>query len=96
MQLKGTLGVVLAELDMGGGLGISYLPDDAPAEVRDLVCTVVQAVQSACSAHNFPLPKLVFEPGRSIVGPAGWAIYRVGGLEKRFPAFVPISPWTAE
>lgn len=80
--IKRHTGVVLAELDMGGGLGISYLPDDAPAEVRDLVCTVVQAVQSACSAHNFPLPKLVFEPGRSIVGPAGWAIYRVGARKE--------------
>ena len=47
--IKRHLRVVLAELDMGGK-GISYLPDDAPAEVRDLVCTVVQAVQSACLA----------------------------------------------
>lgn len=71
-------GVLLGELDMGGGLGISYLPQDAPAKVKDLVEITVQSVQIACAASDFPVPKLVFEPGRSIVGPAGWAIYRVG------------------
>lgn len=75
-------GVILDALDLGGGLGIPYLPDDTPAQVKDLVQTVVDAVHNSCQANNFPVPKLIFEPGRSIVGPAGWAIYRVGARKE--------------
>lgn len=81
-DIKKATGVILSELDMGGGLGIKYLPEDNPAQVKDLVQTVVRSVQMACATNNFPVPQLVFEPGRSIVGPPGWVIYRVGARKE--------------
>jgi diaminopimelate decarboxylase len=81
-EIQQHTGIILPELDVGGGLGISYLPDDAPAKVNDLVQAVIEALKAACGNHSFPLPRLVFEPGRSIVGPAGWAIYRVGARKE--------------
>ncbi len=53
-DIKKATGVILSELDMGGGLGIKYLPEDNPAQVKDLVQTVVRSVQMACATNNFP------------------------------------------
>ena len=75
-------GLTLAELDVGGGLGISYLPDDNPAGVSDLVQTVVHTIRTHCATSGLSFPTLVFEPVRSIVGPAGWAVYRVGARKE--------------
>jgi diaminopimelate decarboxylase len=81
-SIREKTGVVISVLDLGGGLGISYLPGDAPAKINDLVQITVQAVHNACNVNNFPVPQLVFEPGRSIVGPAGWTLYRVGARKE--------------
>lgn len=38
--------------------------------------------------HNFPIPEIDIEPGRSIVGPAGYNLYKVGSM-KEIPGLVP-------
>ncbi|MGI6129084.1 MAG: diaminopimelate decarboxylase [bacterium] len=81
-SIRKKTGVALGILDLGGGLGISYLPEDKPAEINDLVQTTIQAVHNACDVNNYPVPQLVFEPGRSIVGPAGWTLYNVGARKE--------------
>jgi diaminopimelate decarboxylase len=40
------------------------------------------ALTSACQRHGLPLPELAVEPGRSIVGPAAVALYRVGAIKE--------------
>lgn len=37
------------------------------------------SVAKACDAHNLPYPKLISEPGRSLIGSACITAYRVGG-----------------
>jgi diaminopimelate decarboxylase len=70
--------VVAAELDLGGGLGISYVPGDDPPPIEETVKRLAAAVLAACAHHNYPAPRLVLEPGRSIIGPAGVTLYAVG------------------
>ncbi len=72
-------GFALRELSAGGGLAVPYLETDPPAPLEPYVQAVSQATVRGCRARGLPLPQLVLEPGRSIVGPAGVALYTVGG-----------------
>ncbi|MGQ9732522.1 MAG: diaminopimelate decarboxylase [Candidatus Zipacnadales bacterium] len=70
-------GEPLAELNMGGGLGIQYTHEDAPPTIDELAEILTTAVYEEATKRSLPLPRLVLEPGRSIVGPAGTTLYRV-------------------
>jgi diaminopimelate decarboxylase len=65
------------ELNLGGGLGIQYTHEDAPPTIDELADLVTVALQAEAGRLGLPLPRLMLEPGRSIVGPAGTTLYRV-------------------
>lgn len=66
------------ELSPGGGWGVRYLPEDPSDDCNTWVKTVSEAVQKHCERLNWPLPRLILEPGRWVVARAGVALYRVG------------------
>jgi diaminopimelate decarboxylase len=66
---------------MGGGLGIAYTRGDHPAAVEDYADAVVIAVQDEWRRVGLPMPRIMVEPGRSIVGRAGVTVYRVGSTK---------------
>ena len=74
-------GIDVAELDLGGGMGIAYVSDDDPLEVGAMAKAIESIVEGACSRAGLPVPRLAFEPGRAIVGPAGVTIYEVGTIK---------------
>ncbi|XGB42417.1 MAG: diaminopimelate decarboxylase [Nodosilinea sp. LVE1205-7] len=71
-------GLPLTELDVGGGLGIRYTEADDPPSIDTWVKTVCDSVIAACQAQQLPLPRLLCEPGRSLIGSACITAYRVG------------------
>ena len=75
------LRVPVEELDLGGGLGVRYLPTDERPAIRDYVSTLAGLVAERARAAGIPLPKLMIEPGRSIVGDAGATLYTVGAVK---------------
>jgi len=80
-ELREEHGFVASELDMGGGLGIRYTGDEDPPSIRSYLNTVADMVLSLCHELEYPLPKLIVEPGRSIVGEAGLTVYTVGSTK---------------
>jgi diaminopimelate decarboxylase len=68
-------------LGAGGGLGIAYTSDDDPPTPRTFVETILGALRSGAEERGLKVPKLVVEPGRSIAGPAGVALYTVGSIK---------------
>lgn len=81
-QIKKETGYILKELNLGGGLGISYTAADSPRSITDYVQGLTAIVKRVCSEKNVPLPTLLVEPGRSLVGEAGIALYRVGAIKE--------------
>lgn len=81
-EVRGKHGVVAEELDLGGGLGIPYEATDDPPAIEEAVARTAGAVLAACERHDYPAPRLVLEPGRSIVGPAGVTLYTVGARKE--------------
>jgi diaminopimelate decarboxylase len=68
-------------LGAGGGLGIAYTREDDPPTPRHFVEVVRHALETGCVLRDLPVPELVVEPGRSIAGPAGIALYTVGSIK---------------
>jgi diaminopimelate decarboxylase len=80
--IREEFGVVLEELDLGGGLGISYTSEDTPPTIEELADVITTGLCHACDQFAYPVPRLILEPGRSIVGTAGTTLYRVGPVKE--------------
>jgi diaminopimelate decarboxylase len=74
-------GVFAEELDLGGGFGIAYTPDDDPPDVKSLTASLRSIVAFQTSAAGLPMPRLTIEPGRAIVGPSTVTLYEVGTIK---------------
>ncbi|MEA5564936.1 diaminopimelate decarboxylase [Anabaena sp. UHCC 0399] len=71
-------GLNITELNVGGGLGIKYVESDDPPSIDEWVKAICEVVQAACAVENLPLPKLLSEPGRSLIAPACVTAYTIG------------------
>jgi len=71
----------IATVDLGGGLGISYLPNDDPPPVDELADKLSDIVRIESAAVGLPVPRLVVEPGRAIAGPGTITLYEVGTVK---------------
>lgn len=75
-------GHLMPEVDLGGGYGIRYTGADdeppSPAQIATGLATIVHAV---CAELGTEIPRISVEPGRSIAGPAGLTLYRVGAVK---------------
>ena len=80
-ELKRDLRFEPGHLGAGGGLGIAYTRDDDPPTPRAFVETILGALESGTSRRGLQMPELVVEPGRSVAGPAGMTLYRVGSIK---------------
>ena len=74
-------GLEMQEFSPGGGFAIAYTRDQEPPAIGDYADTIVSALKSNCDALGLPAPRMIIEPGRSIIGPAGVAIYRIGAIK---------------
>ncbi|MFJ9556847.1 diaminopimelate decarboxylase [Nocardiopsis sp. NPDC101807] len=75
------LGVTLAELDLGGGLGIAYTSGDDPLDPAAIAEGLTAIVRRECEDAGLPMPRIAVEPGRALAGPAGITVYEVGTVK---------------
>lgn len=80
-RIRDEYGLVIEELDLGGGLGIAYTVDEKPSSIEDFAECTVNAVKDYCARFDVPLPRVLVEPGRSLVANAGITLYTVGILK---------------
>jgi len=80
-HVRDELGLTIRELNMGGGVGVRYLQGDEPPSAEDYAEAVVTGIREEVEKHHLPLPKLLQEPGRSIVGEAGTTLYTIGTIK---------------
>ncbi|MDY6936485.1 MAG: diaminopimelate decarboxylase [Cyanobacteriota bacterium] len=78
LQLAERYNLPIRELNVGGGLGIRYTEDDDPPSIDDWVRVVSESIATACEEAGVPLPRLICEPGRSLIGSACVTAYTVG------------------
>ena len=77
-QIYDETNIKIDVLDLGGGLGVKYLDGDNPPSIDEFAKIISDAVKSAVAEAGISKPRLMVEPGRSIVGEAGTTIYTIG------------------
>lgn len=80
--IKDNFCIDLEEMNIGGGLGITYTEDDTPPSVQTIANVIIEAIKKYTKEFGVEEPKLYLEPGRSIVGTAGVSIYTVGSSKQ--------------
>ncbi|WP_374915537.1 diaminopimelate decarboxylase [Weissella cibaria] len=65
-------------INAGGGFGIRYTADDEPLPAATFVEAIIDTIAEKTTAYGMQMPAVWIEPGRSIVGPAGYSLYTIG------------------
>lgn len=83
-RARESTGKTAREIDIGGGFSIRYVERDRPPAVSEAVGAAVRALREDAEGLGLTVPRLIVEPGRAIVGDAGYTLYTVG-TRKRIP-----------
>ncbi|GAI21147.1 unnamed protein product [marine sediment metagenome] len=81
-QIKNLWGVDTPNLDLGGGLGAKYLESDLPPSIKYFVDLIMDNLEKETRENNLEMPKILIEPGRSIVAEAGITLYTIGAIKE--------------
>ena len=85
-DIKKECGYTVRELNLGGGLGVKYTEYDRDVDYADAIKQIAAVVTGFCRENDVELPKVILEPGRSLVAAAGATLYTVGSV-KTIPNF---------
>ena len=85
---KDAFGYEAQVINVGGGFGIRYVSSDNPLKPEEFVDAIIKAIKAETTAKGLTMPAIWIEPGRSIVGPAGYNLYTVGS-RKDVPGLKP-------
>ncbi|WP_018250023.1 diaminopimelate decarboxylase [Orenia marismortui] len=81
-DVKEEAGVILEELNLGGGIGIPYTDAEEKPDIEEYAKIVAESITAKCEELDIPLPKVINEPGRSIIATAGSTLYTVGSIKE--------------
>lgn len=70
--------ITLDEINIGGGLGVTYTEKDCPPSIFEVAEVIIKAIEKNCAKYNLEPPILLIEPGRSLVSTAGVTLYTIG------------------
>jgi diaminopimelate decarboxylase len=82
LSLAKNHGLDISELNVGGGLGIRYTESDDPPSIEEWVKPICEVIKTACEQENIPLPKLLCEPGRSLIATSCVTAYTIGSSKE--------------
>ena len=75
-------GFLAPALNLGGGFGVRYVEADPIIDYRQKIKKVADKIKEICKTLNIPMPKILMEPGRSLVADAGLTLYSVGSVKE--------------
>lgn len=79
---RAATGLDLPVLDLGGGLGVAYVPPEEPRPIEDLAKVLRDTVAAEAERRKTPAPVIAVEPGRSVIGPAMVTLYTTGVIKE--------------
>ncbi len=82
VQIKDEYSFLIKTLNLGGGFGVKYVENDPEIDYYERIREVADKVKNICEAKKFPMPRILMEPGRSLVADAGMTLYTVGGVKE--------------
>ena len=83
-DIKERCGFITKELNLGGGFGIYYSLGDDPIHLEYFLKNKLSLILEKSKGLNLDIPKVMIEPGRSIVANGGTTLYRVGSTKETY------------
>lgn len=77
-------------IDIGGGFGIPYNDDEQELDLEKVAQMINEVYEDYCQKYDLGTPELKIEPGRFLVGNAGFLITKVTGVKNGYKKFVGI------
>lgn len=81
-DVKEETGFAADILNLGGGFGVRYTEKDPVISYADKIAEVADIINKQCAALGIAVPRIMMEPGRSLVGDAGMTLYTVGSVKE--------------
>ena len=81
-KIKDKFNLELNEINLGGGLGITYTKEDNPPSVYEIAQVIIKSINENCERLGLEKPLLYIEPGRSLVCSAGVSLYTIGSTKE--------------
>lgn len=81
-EMKKKYGIEAEYIDLGGGYGVRYTESQPVIDLESEITNVAKAVKRVCADNGIAQPKILMEPGRSIVADAGVTVYTVGSVKR--------------
>ncbi len=80
-DMRDKLGFTAKELNLGGGFGVRYVKEHPYFDYAEAIKTLSDTVKRVCKKHGLTLPRILMEPGRSIVAASGLTLYTIGSVK---------------
>lgn len=81
-DMRDKYGYETRQLSLGGGYGVRYVESDPEIDIAENIKEVSERIKSTCASLSLRVPKILMEPGRSIVADAGMTVYSVGTIKE--------------
>lgn len=85
-EVRDETGFEAATLDLGGGFGVRYIESDPVFDIAAAIAALGEHIRSQCAALDLTPPRIIMEPGRSIVAAAGVTLYTAQSV-KTIPGY---------
>jgi diaminopimelate decarboxylase len=88
VELNQKLGIRFEFVNLGGGIGIPYRPEQKPVDLDQMSAGIRKLYQEKIEANGLAPLKLCFESGRAITGPFGYLVTRTLHIKKTYKNYV--------
>jgi len=88
VELSSKLGITFEFVNIGGGIGIPYRPDQKAMDYETVGKGIEEAYETHLLNKGHPELKLYMECGRCITGPYGWLVSRVLHIKRTYKTYV--------
>ncbi|MEJ8554813.1 diaminopimelate decarboxylase [Tepidibacter sp. Z1-5] len=83
-EIENKCNFITKELNLGGGFGVRYSDEDDQMDIKKCLNNLLRLIKDGIENMNMSIPKLMIEPGRSIVANAGTTLYKIGGTKQTY------------
>jgi len=85
-NMKNKFNYEALQLNIGGGFGVRYTNEDPVLDIDFEISRIAKSIHQKAEEYSVSVPKILMEPGRSIVADAGLTLYTIGTL-KNIPGY---------
>lgn len=89
-EVKEKTGIEIEMLNMGGGFGVPYRPEEKSLDMEVVAASVREAFDKQCAHFSLKEPRLIAEPGRWIAADMGFLVAKVTVIKDSYKKFVGI------